>query len=137
MGYGESTTPELERIASAIVDSAFRVHSVLGPGLLESVYEVSLAHELTQRGFKVRRQVGLPVVYDGIRFEAGFVADLVVNDLIIIEVKAVEQLHKVFERQTRTYLKLTNRQLGFLINFNVVLIKDGIKRIIVTPHDAP
>jgi len=78
----------------------------------------------------------LPVVYDGIRFEAGFVADLLVNDLIIIEVKAVEQWHKVFERQIRTYLKLTHRQLGFLINFNVVLIKDGIKRIIVTPQDA-
>lgn len=124
----EPIPAELNAIADDIVDSAFRVHSALGPGLLESVYEVCLAHELNKRGCKVRRQVEVPVAYDGIRFDLGFRLDLLVNELVIIEVKAVEDDHPVHEAQLLSHMKLLGKRLGFLINFNVPLIKNGIKR---------
>jgi GxxExxY protein len=123
---------ELDRLARAVVDSAFAVHSQLGPGLLEGVYEVCLAHELTKRGLRVERQVALPVLYDGVKIEAGLRLDLLVEEKLIVEVKAVELFHPVHKAQVLTYLKLTGHSLGLLINFNVPLIKDGIKRIILS-----
>lgn len=130
MGYGESTSPEVERIAKIIVDAAFRVHSLLGPGLLESVYSICLAHELRRRGLIVAREVKLPILYDGVRIESGLRIDLLVESCIIVETKAVERMIPLFAAQLRTYLKLTGHSLGLLINFNVPLIKDGIKRVV-------
>jgi GxxExxY protein len=117
------------RLARLVVDAAFNVHSKLGPGLLEGVYEVCLAHEVGKRGARVERQVALPVLYDGIRMEAGLRLDLVINRSLIVENKAIEVLLPIHEAQLLTYLKLTGYRLGLLINFNVALIKDGIKRI--------
>ena len=128
--FPKAIPPELEKIAKEIVDCAYKVHSTLGPGLLESVYEVALSHELKKRGFAVERQVELPVFYDNVRMEAGLRFDMLVNEVVIVEVKAVDELIPVHKAQVLTYLKLTKRRLGFLINFNVPLIKDGIKRVI-------
>ena len=122
----------LDQIAARIVDAAFCVHSQLGPGLLEGVYEVCLAHELKKRGLRVERQVALPVIYDGVRIEAGLRLDLLVNEMLIVEIKAVETILPVHKAQVLTYLKLRNCQLGLLINFNVPVIKDGIKRLILS-----
>ena len=110
--------------------AAFKVHSALGPGLLESVYEVALSHELTKRGLEVRNQVGIPFVYDEINFNIGFRLDIIVNDKVIIEIKLVEDLKDVHHKQLLTYLKLTNKKLGLLINFNVMSVKNGIIRIV-------
>lgn len=118
-----------DRIAREIVDSAFAVHSTLGPGLLESVYEQCLAYELDGRRIAIRRQVLLPVVYRGNQIDAGFRIDMLVSDLIIVEIKATEKLVPVHETQLLTYLKLSRRRLGFLINFNTPTIKDGIRRL--------
>lgn len=125
----EEISAELDAIARQVVDAAFTVHSTLGSGLLESVYEICLAHELRKRNLRVERQVELPVHYDGIRIDAGFRLDLVVNDLLVIELKAVEELQPVHHAQVLTYLKLSHKRLALLINFNVPRIKDGIKRI--------
>ena len=124
-------SPEDERIAKLIVDSAFTVHKTLGAGLLESVYETCLCHELEKRGLKYKRQVVVPLVYDGIKFSEGFRLDVLVEERIICELKSVEKMEKVHLSQVLTYLKLTGNRLGFLINFNVVLIKYGIRRIIL------
>ena len=121
----------IDRIAKEIVDAAYRVHSELGPGLLESVYEVCLEHELSQRGLGVRRQVSLPVIYDTIEVEAGFRLDLVVEESVIVELKSVESLLPIHLAQVLTYLKLGGYKLGFLMNFNVTRIKDGIRRIVL------
>ena len=110
--------------------AAFKVHSALGPGLLESVYELALSHELTKRGLEVRNQVGIPFVYDEINFNIGFRLDIIVNDKVIIEIKSVEDLKDVHHKQLLTYLKLTNKKLGLLINFNVMSVKEGIIRIV-------
>jgi GxxExxY protein len=120
---------EVDQVARLVVDAAFKVHSQLGPGLLESVYEVCLAHEVEKLGARVERQVALPVLYDGIRMDAGLRVDLVINRSLIVENKAIEALLPIPEAQLLTYLKLTGYRLGLLINFNVALIKDGIKRI--------
>ena len=130
MPFGESTSDEIERVASEIVDAAFKIHSKLGPGLLESAYVVLLTYELTKRGLCVEEEVPVPVVYEDVRLDAGYRLDLLVNACVIIEVKAVEKLHPVHEAQVLTYLKLTGHRLGLLINFNTRLIKDGIKRIV-------
>jgi GxxExxY protein len=130
MGYGESTSPELERIAKIVVDAIYTVHKKLGPGLLESVYSICLAHELRKRGLKVDREVKLPIIYDDIRLESAYRLDLLVEFCIVIEAKAVEKLIPLFESQLLTYLKLSGYPLGFLVNFNVPLVKDGLKRII-------
>jgi len=106
----------------------FNVHQALGPGLLESVYEVCLAHEMDKAGLNYRKQVGLPVVYDGVRLDAGLRLDFLVEDVLVVELKAVEVLHPVHEAQLLTYLKLSGRRLGLLVNFNVPLIKQGIIR---------
>lgn len=122
--------PAIDRVGRQIVDAAYRVHSALGPGLLESVNETCLAHVLTKRGFEVRRQVERPVLFDGLRLETAFRIDLVVDDLIIVELKAVEHVLPVHVAQVLTYLKLSGYRLGYLINFNVPIIKSGIRRLI-------
>ena len=121
---------ELEGIAKLAVDAAFSVHSRLGPGLLESVYEICLIHELQKRELSVERQVVLPVVYDDIRVENAFKIDILVNKCLVIELKAVEVLLPVHRSQLLTYLKLTGHRLGLLINFNVPLIKEGVERVV-------
>jgi GxxExxY protein len=117
-------------IATIIVDSCFRIHTGLGPGLLESVYEAVLARDLARRGLNVSRQVLLPVVWEGISFDEGFRADLIVENKVIVELKSVEQLRPVHSKQLLTYLRLTDKRLGLLVNFGSALIKDGIKRIV-------
>jgi GxxExxY protein len=119
-----------EEIARKIVDAAYTVHKKLGPGLLEKVYEVCLCHELAKRGLKYQRQIDIPIQYDDLVFDEGLRLDVFVEDVIICEIKAVEQINPVWAAQILSHLKLMNKRLGFLINFNVVLIKDGIKRII-------
>jgi GxxExxY protein len=117
-------------LTGAIVDSAYRVHSALGPGLLESVYEQCLAYELECRALRAWRQVPLPVIYRDVRIEAGFRIDLEVEGQVIVEVKAVERLLPVHEAQLLTYMKLSGLGLGLLLNFNVSLMKDGIRRLV-------
>ena len=131
MAFGESTSADLEAVAKQIVDSAFTVHSEYGPGLLDSVYEACLAYELSARGLKVQRQVRVPIKYRGVEIDEEFRIDLLVENCVVVEVKAVVDLNPVYRQQVKTYLKLTNLELGFLINVNVPLIKDGIKRIIL------
>ena len=118
------------QIATAVVDAAFKIHTTLGPGLLESVYEAVLEFELERRGMKVQHQVGLPVYYEGIKLELGFRVDLIVADKVIIEIKSVETLAPVHRKQLETYLRLMDLRLGLLINFNVELIKNGIQRVV-------
>ena len=130
MNYAPISDKE-ERIAKAVVDAAYTVHSILGPGLLENVYEVCFCHELAKRGLAYRRQVAVPIVYDGITFDEGLRLDVLVEEMVICELKAVEVMHPVFMAQLLTQLKLTGKRLGFLINFNVPLIKQGIKRVIL------
>jgi GxxExxY protein len=117
-------------ISGEIVDAAFKIHSTLGAGLLESVYETVLAHELRQRGLSVLIQQPIPVVYSNVKLELGFRADLVVNRKVIVEVKSVEAVAPVHAKQVRTYLRLTDLKVGLLINFNVNLIKEGITRVV-------
>src|SRR5512135_2689840 len=119
----------IEEVAKIIVDSAIKVHRTLGPGLLESAYHDYLAYELRKRGLKVESQVALPLVYDGHQIGDGYRIDLLVEDCVIIENKTVEQLLPVHEAQLLTYLKLKKCQLGFLLNWNVALMKHGIKRM--------
>lgn len=119
-----------EIIATAIVNAAIKVHKALGPGLLEKVYEVCMEHELKKAGFKVRRQINIPIVYDGIVFDEGLRLDLLVDDIVIAELKAIETVNPVWEAQIISHLKLTKLKLGFLINFNVPLMKNGIRRFI-------
>jgi GxxExxY protein len=121
---------KIERIAKNIVHCAYKVHKELGPGLLEKVYEICLVHELEKCGYNVKRQVEIPIVYDGMTFKEGLRLDIVVENEIIIEVKAVELVNAVWEAQIISQLKITNMKLGFLINFTVPLIKNGIRRFI-------
>jgi GxxExxY protein len=116
--------------ARLVVDSAFAVHSTLGPGLLESVYEQCLDRELRSRDVSVARQVAVPLMYRGEPIDAGFRVDMLVNDLVIVEIKAIEKLLPIHEAQLLTYLKLSRRQVGLLINFNTVRIKEGIRRLV-------
>jgi GxxExxY protein len=122
---------EIEGIAKEIVDSAYKVHSALGPGLIESVYEACVCHELTKRAIPFKSQIAFPIVYEGLRLESGLRLDLLVAESIIVELKATEQMHPVFQAQLLSYLKLTGLRLGFLINFNVPRIKDGIHRLVL------
>lgn len=125
----EADLGEMTELTGEIVDTAFRIHRSLGPGLLESVYEKCLEHELRRRGIAVRSQVLLPVTYGGIQIDSGLRLDLIVEERIVVEVKAVETMHSLYTAQLLTYLKLTQLRVGFLINFNVPLIRNGIKRI--------
>jgi GxxExxY protein len=124
-------SPEVERVGKAVLNAAFKVHTALGPGLLESVYETCTAYELTQSGLRALTQVSLPVTYQGIKMDAGLRPDMVVEESVIVEFKSVDTMHPIFDAQLITYLKLTGIRLGFLINFNVIHLKDGIKRIVV------
>jgi len=117
-------------IAKEIVDAAFRIHTTLGPGLLESVYQTVLAYELGRRGLRTVSQQPIPVVYENVRIDTGFRADLVVEDKVIVEIKSVELLAPVHKKQLLTHLRLADKRLGLLINFQVALIKDGIKRMV-------
>lgn len=119
---------EEERIGKLIVDASFKIHKSIGPGLLEKIYEVCLAHELRKAGFDVKRQVTIPIQYDGIQFDEGVRLDLLVEEKVVIEIKSVEQVNPVWEAQIICHLKLTGLSLGYLINFNVPLIKKGIRR---------
>lgn len=121
-----------EEIAKIIVNSAFKVHKNLGPGLLERVYEVCLAYEISKAGLNVQNQIDVPIIYDGVTLKEKLRLDLIVENTVIIEVKAVEIVNPVWQAQIISHLKLTENQLGFLINFNVPLIKNGIKRFINT-----
>jgi len=117
-------------IAKEIVDAAFRVHVALGPGLLESVYERVLQYELSKRGFAVETQKAVPIRYEGMTFDEGFRLDLLVNSTVIVELKSVENLRPIHSKQLLTYLRLMDKRLGLLINFNEVKIKDGIHRVV-------
>src|SRR5687768_10883080 len=130
MPFGETTSEEIERVAHEIVDAAFKVHAKLGPGLLESTYRAVMTYELRKRGLEVKCEVPVPVVYEEVRLDAGYRLDMLVNDCVVIELKAVEKLIPLHDAQLLTYLKLTGYRLGMLINFNTKLIKDGIKRIV-------
>lgn len=117
-------------IGKIVVDSAVRLHIELGPGLLESVYEVLLVQMLREAGLSVERQVQIPIEFHGIRFDEGFRADIVVENKVILELKSIENIHKVHKKQVLTYLKLTGNKLGYLLNFGEELMKDGIFRVI-------
>lgn len=117
-------------ISYDIRGAAFKVHNELGPGLLESVYETALSYELQQMGYNVKNQVGIPMKYKDINFDVGFRLDILINDLVIIEIKSIEALADIHHKQLLTYLKLTDKKLGLLINFNSVSLKDSIVRIV-------
>lgn|ERR1700722_1879506 len=128
----EGAEPSLRHneVSGTIVDAAYVVHATLGPGLLESVYDQCLAAELKSRNLLVERQVGLPICYKNIRIDAGFRLDLLVEKLVVVEIKAVERLLPIHDAQLLTYLKLSDYRLGLLINFNVARIKDGVRRLV-------
>ncbi len=128
---------DVEEVAAEVVHAAFAVHTALGPGLLESAYEACLLHELRKRGLQCARQVVVPVEYDGEQVDAGFRLDLVVEDAVIVEIKAVEQVMPVHQAQVLTYLKLRHLTVGFLINFNVAHLRDGVKRLVCNCPSSP
>lgn len=121
----------LDRVTEAIIGAAIEVHRELGPGLLESTYEACLAYELAQRGLKVERQKPLPVVYKGLKLDIGYRVDLLVEDRVVVELKAVDHLEPIHEAQLLSYLRLSGCNVGLLINFNVRILKDGIKRLVL------
>jgi GxxExxY protein len=131
----EGVGADEERLAAVLVDACIKIHRDLGPGLLESVYEAVLAHELRMRGCQVARQVPIPVVYEGMRFEEGFRADIVVDGRLLVELKSVERVAPVHKKQVLTYLRLMGISLGFLVNFGEELMKTGIHRIINNRRD--
>lgn len=116
-------------IAKVVVDAAFKIHSKVGPGLLESAYQAFLVHELTKRGISVESETPMPAQFDGIKVDIGYRADLLVEKLVLVELKSVEKVMDIHKKQLLTYLKISDLRLGLLINFNVPLIKDGITRI--------
>jgi GxxExxY protein len=128
VGHAELTSDH-NRVSGAVVDAAFRVHNTLGPGLLESVYEHCLVHELASRNLAFSRQLALPIVYRDLRIDGGLRLDLLVETLVVVEIKAVERLLPIHEAQLLTYLKLSKKRLGLLINFNVPVLKDGLRRM--------
>jgi GxxExxY protein len=119
-----------DEITGHIVDAAMKVHTAIGPGLLESAYEACLAYELRQRGLQVKTQVELPVMYEDVRIDVGYRIDMLVEDTVIVELKAIDQLLPIHEAQLLSYLKMSRKRLGLLLNFNVRRLKDGIKRMI-------
>ena len=123
--------PEVEKIGKAVLDAAFKVHTTLGPGLLESVYETTMVYEVRKSDVNVATQVPVPIVYDGQRLESGLRLDMLVEKSVIVELKSVETMNPVYEAQIMTYLRLSSVRLGFLINFNVRHLKDGIKRFVI------
>jgi GxxExxY protein len=123
--------PDVEKVGKAVLDAAFKVHTALGPGLLESVYETTTAYEVRKSGLMVATQVSLPIFYDGQELASGLRLDMLVEKCVIVELKSVETMNPVYEAQIMTYLRLSGVRLGFLINFNVKHLKDGIKRFVV------
>ncbi|BAY62297.1 hypothetical protein NIES22_23700 [Calothrix brevissima NIES-22] len=117
-------------IAKEVVDAAYKVHTTLGPGLLESVYQAAMAYELRKRGLQVEVEQPIPVIYEGVHLEVGFRADLIVEDKVIVELKSVETVHPIHKKQLLTHLRLAKKRLGLLINFGALLIKDGISRVV-------
>ena len=117
-------------IGKAVVDEALKLHRALGPGLLESVYTAVLAHKLRERGLRVDREMAVPIDYEGIRFDEGFRADLVVDDKVLLELKSVERVNSAHKKQVLTYLRLTRLRLGFLLNFGEAFMRDGITRVV-------
>jgi GxxExxY protein len=126
----QQVSSELNDLSRVILDSAFAVHKSLGPGLLETTYRLCLLHELRKRGMSVEQEVALPITYDGVTLESGYRIDLLVNDLIVIELKAVDSLLAIHQAQLLSYLKHSGKRLGLLINFNSIFLKDGIRRVI-------
>jgi GxxExxY protein len=127
----EKLTIQEEEVGKSVVNAAFKVHRELGPGLLEKIYEVCLVHELRKEGLLVARQLDIPIQYDGITFDEGLRLDVLVEDKVIIEIKAVDQVNPVWQAQVLSHLKLTKLRMGYSINFNVPRIKEGIKRFVV------
>ena len=127
----EPISPDVEKIGKAVLDAAFKVHTALGPGLLESVYETTVAYEIRKGGLLVETQVAMPIIYDNTKLESGLRLDMLVEKCVIVELKSVEKMNSVYEAQLMTYLRLSKVRLGFLINFNVAHLKDGIKRMVV------
>ena len=121
---------ELNEITGQIIDAAMRVHSALGPGLLESAYQACLKYELEKRGLRVASQVELPVVYEGVRIDIGYRIDLLVEDAVVVELKSVDAVHPLHKAQLLSYLKLSGKKVGLLMNFNVERMKDGITRLV-------
>jgi len=117
-------------VAHQIVDAAYKIHSTLGPGLLESAYQAILVYELQRRGLRIEAETPMPVVYESVRLDVGFRADLIVEDKVIVELKSVEKIAPVHKKQLLTYLRVADKRLGLLINFGAPLIKDGITRIV-------
>ncbi len=130
-GFFASIPPEVERIGKCVLDADYKVHTALGPGLLESVYETCLAYEIRQSGCAIETQLAVPVTYAGVKLADGLRLDLLVEKCVIVEVKAAETMNPVFEAQLLTYLRLTGVRLGFLINFTIPHLKDGIKRMVI------
>jgi GxxExxY protein len=130
VSFGAKLAKDENELSKIILDAAFRVHSALGPGLLESAYEACLAYELRNEGLEVLTQVPLPLVYREVRLDVGYRLDLVVEDLVIVEVKAIDSLIAIHQAQVISYLKLTGKKLGILINFNTLHLRDGIKRVV-------
>lgn len=126
----QQITPHVNHITSRIISAAMKVHSLLGPGLLESTYHGCLLHELLKRGHKVASQVGLPVVYDGEKIDLGYRIDLIVEDVVIVEVKCVDAINPVHRAQLLSYMRLSGRGVGLLINFHVVHLRDGLTRMV-------
>ncbi|MBZ5535988.1 MAG: GxxExxY protein [Acidobacteriia bacterium] len=129
MSRFESLSLETECAATLTLDAAFNVHRILGPGLVKSVYEVCLSYELKRRGANVQNQVVIPIVYDGIRLEGGLRLDMLVDDQLVVKIKAAEAITPLHEAQLLTTLRLSRKRQGFLINFNVPLLRDGIRKI--------
>ena len=120
-----------ENLGRAVVNAAYRVHKELGPGLLEKVYEVCIAHELRKAGHAVARQINIPISYNGIKFDEGLRLDILLENKVVVEIKAIDEVNPVWQAQVLSHLRLTGLRLGYLINFNKPVIKDGIKRIIL------
>jgi GxxExxY protein len=127
----EKLSEEEERVGAAVVDAAIAVHRALGPGLLERPYELCLCHALTRRGLKWRRQVKLPIVYDGLVIEDAYEIDILVEELVVAEIKSVSDIADVHVAQCLTHLKFAKKRLGYVLNFNVTLMKRGIKRVVL------
>ena len=121
---------ELNEISGKIIEFSIRVHKALGPGMLEGAYEICLMHELIRNGFGVQSQLTLPIVYDGVRLDAGYRIDLLVEESVIVELKAIDKLIPVHEAQLLSYLRMSDLRLGLLINFNVKLLRDGVRRVV-------
>lgn len=122
---------DVERIGKVVLNAAYKVHTSLGPGLLESVYQASMKHVIEKNGLSVRTDVKLPILFEGVKLDSGLHLDMLVEKCVIVELKSVERMNLLYQKQVITYLRLSRLRLGFLINFNVTYLKDGIKRIVV------